>query len=292
MARAPFKKAIGSDLLSLEGRHVDRFRHARAAGFEAVELKSSADAVAELAEASKVSGLKVHSVQCPWHSLTSADPGSTRATIAAVHQALSCARRWGADTVLLTGAFVDRDTSHAEAYARSQALIRRELEPAAKEAGVVLGIENVWHGFLVSPVEYARYIDELESPWVRAYLDVANVIFGHEHWVRTLGARIIKVHIKDFSLDLASGRFAFGKVGEGSIDWLALRSALMDVGFTGYATSTGIFRDSLAGWLHRRAQSWRHRVGTRAPGASVRRHADAAFLADVGRRFDRFADGD
>ena len=61
--------------------------------------------------------------------------------------------------------------------------------------------ENVWNNFLLSPLEFARYIDEFESPWVGAYFDVGNIVnYGWpEHWIRTLGKRIGKLDIKEFS---------------------------------------------------------------------------------------------
>ena len=61
-------------------------------------------------------------------------------------------------------------------------------------------MEEVWNKFLISPIEFARYVDSFKSPWVRAYFDVGNVLlFGYsQDWIRTLGKRIVKVHLKDF----------------------------------------------------------------------------------------------
>ena len=68
---------------------------------------------------------------------------------------------------------------------------------------------------------------------VRAYFDVGNVvIYAYpQDWIRTLGARIVKIHLKDFNFDRANGRFTWKNLGEGDIDWPEVRRALQDVGF-------------------------------------------------------------
>ena len=48
--------------------------------------------------------------------------------------------------------------------------------PYAVEQGIKLLIENVWNNFLLSPLEMARFIDEMESPAGGAYFDVGNVV--------------------------------------------------------------------------------------------------------------------
>lgn len=62
-----------------------------------------------------------------------------------------------------------------------------KLAPHAQAAGVAIGIENVWNRFLLSPLETARFLDEIGSPWVGMYLDVGNVVYlGYpEQWDRS-----------------------------------------------------------------------------------------------------------
>ena len=88
----------------------------------------------------------------------------------------------------------------------------------------MVGIEEVWNKFLLSPLEMARYVDELDSPWVKAYLDLGNMLFYGfpQDWVRTLGKRIVKVHIKDFKLDRGKGTFSWVNLGEGDLDWVGI----------------------------------------------------------------------
>ena len=104
---------------------------------------------------------------------------------------------------------------------------------------MIIGIEEVWNRFLLSPLEMARYVDELDSPWAKAYFDVGNVVlYGYpQDWIRTLGPRIVRVHLKDFSMDRGKGTFAWKNLGEGDIDWPAVRQAFADIGFAGYMTT-------------------------------------------------------
>ena len=83
--------------------------------------------------------------------------------------------------------------------------------------------------------EFARFIDEFESPWVGAYFDVGNVVeYGFpQEWIRELGTRILKVHIKEYKKDK---RFDY-QLGEGEIDWAEVRKALVDVGYQGWITA-------------------------------------------------------
>jgi hexulose-6-phosphate isomerase len=104
---------------------------------------------------------------------------------------------------------------------------------------VVIAVEEVWNKFLLSPLEFARYVDEFRSPWLKAYFDVGNVVFyGYpQDWIRTLGSRIVKVHLKDFRLDRPNGRFEWRNIGDGDIDWVEVRRALTEINFRGYATT-------------------------------------------------------
>ena len=149
------------------------------------------------------------------------------------------AKLWGADAVLLVPGVVNADTSYKDAWTRSQKVIKERILPLAQELKVVIGMENVWNKFLLSPLEMARYVDEFASPWVKAYLDVGNMLFYGfpQDWVRTLDKRIVRVHVKDFQLDRRQGQFAWKNLGEGDVDWPEVRKALGDVGYEGWVTT-------------------------------------------------------
>ena len=98
-------------------------------------------------------------------------------SVAGMETSLRNAKLWGAETVLLVPAVVNAETSYKDAWTRSQKVIRERILPLAQELKVVIGIEEVWNKFLLSPLEMARYVDEFASPWVKAYLDVGNMVF-------------------------------------------------------------------------------------------------------------------
>ena len=155
--------------------------------------------------------------------------------MAAIRQEFEDCKAYGGTTVLVVPAVVNRKVGYRDAYKRSQENIRK-LIPDAEKHGVKIAIEEVWNKFLLSPLEFARYIDEFESPWVGAYFDVGNVVeFGYpEEWIRELGKRILKIHIKEYA---KRNRFNY-RLGEGKeIDWAAVRSALIEVGYDGWITA-------------------------------------------------------
>jgi len=262
-AASGIRKAVLFSMLPKDRPYAERFAIARAAGFEAVEMQTieRPDEVAEIAEAARGAGLRIHSVMNAAHwefPLSSGDPAVVSRSVRGMETSLRNAARWAADAVLLVPAVVDASTPYRDAWSRSQRVIRERLLPLAHELKVTIAVEEVWNKFLLSPLEFARYVDEFESPWVRAYFDVGNVVFyGYpQDWIRTLGPRIVKVHLKDFQLDRPNGRFAWKNLGEGDIDWPAVSRALAEIGYTGYVTA-----EVAAG--------------------------DAAYLADVAARIDR-----
>ena len=218
--------------------YAERFALAAAAGFEGVELETGFGPPEEIRAAADRAGIAVHSVHtlANWsHPLSSPDPAVRGAGIGATLAAMEEGKILGADTIQLIPGQVQADTSYAEAWDRSRDVIRAEILPAAEAMGIVLGIENVWNGFLLGPIEYVRYCDSFDSPFVRPYFDVGNVIFGRpEDWIEIAGARIVKLHLKDFSFRLNRGRFALRPVGDGDVDWGKVRAALERIGYDGW----------------------------------------------------------
>lgn len=239
-ARLPIRRAVYFGMLPGKIPVLDRFQIARDAGFEAIECPTTPDAAAaeEILAASRKTALPVHSVMNAehWRSpLSSADPAVVEKSLEGMRTSLQNAKLWGADTVLLVPAVVNPETTYAQAWERSQRQIRK-LIPLAEQAKVVIGIENVWNKFLLSPLEFARYVDDFASPWIRAYFDIGNVaISGYpQDWIRTLGKRIVKLHFKDFSFKKRLAEFT--PLLEGEIDWRAVHAAIAEIGYRGAAT--------------------------------------------------------
>ena len=193
--------------------------------------------------------------------MSSADPAVVNRSVQGMETSLKNAALWGADAVLLVPGVVDATNSVSR---RLDAVAARDPRaPAADGASdlkVIIAVEEVWNKFLLSPIEFARYVDEFDSPFVKAYFDVGNVVLFAfpQDWIRTLGPRIVKVHLKDFKLEKST--YSWKNIGEGDIDWIEVRKAFGEIGYNGYVT-------------------------TEVNGG------DAAYLADLSVRVDRFLAG-
>lgn len=254
------KKGMVLTMLPEKLSIADRFKLARDTGFEVIQAPTTPDArqADEIKAAADASGVRVDSVMNMAHwkyPLSSADPSVVATSLEGVRTSLHNAKLWGCDAVLLVPAVVNPQTSYKDAWTRSQTQIRALL-PLAQELNVVIAIEEVWNKFLLSPLEMNTYISEFKSPLVRAWFDVGNVVlYGYpQDWIRTLGPSIYKVHLKDFKR--SKDGYAWVNLGDGDIDWQAVREAFADVGYHGSV------------------------IAELEPG-------DEAYLRDVSKRIDR-----
>ena len=268
--RLPIRKAVLFSMLPQQMSIVDRFQLARDVGFEQIECGTTDDPkdAEEILAASKKAGVRIHSVMNRDHwryPLTARDPEVVAKSVQGLKTSFRNASLWGADTVLLVPGVVNAETTYQEAWERSQNQIRKMI-PLAEELKVIIAVEEVWNKFLLSPLEFARFIDEFQSPWVRAYFDVGNVVISGypQDWIRTLGKRIVKLHVKDFAFrqdpNTKKRAAEFVMLREGEVDWKEVYRALADIGYHGTATV------ELSG-------------------------GDKAYLEDVSRRFDLILNG-
>src|SRR5438128_15394 len=168
------------------------------------------------------------------YPLSSSDSEVVKKGLAGMRTSLHNAKPWGADAVLLVPAVVNAQTSYRDAWTRSQKEIRK-LIPLAEELKIVIAIEEVWNKFLLSPLEMAAYIDEFKRPEIQAWFDVGNVVlYGYpQDWIRTLGKRIVKLHVKDFKRK--ENGYEWVNLGDGDVDWAAVRQSLLDINYSGSA---------------------------------------------------------
>ena len=257
---AAIKKGLVFDMVPKNLSYADRFKLVRDAGFQVVQALTEPDErnAAAMQQAADAANIRIDSVMNVDHwryPLSSSDPAVVEKSLSGMRTSLQNAKLWGSDAVLLVPAVVNPQTSYRDAWTRSQAQIRT-LIPLAEQLKVVIAIEEVWNKFLLSPLEMVQYIGELHSPWVQAWFDVGNVVlYGYpQDWIRTLGKRIVKVHLKDFKRT-ADG-YAWVNLGDGDVDWPAVRQAFTDIGYGGSVIA------ELEG-------------------------GDEAYLRDVSRRIDR-----
>jgi L-ribulose-5-phosphate 3-epimerase len=216
----------------------EKFALAKKCGFDGVEGRpmSDLDAARRLGALSREAGVPIHSISYGgWGApLSDPRPEVVKKGLAGTEAAVRSAHALGAEVVLLVPAVVTETVGYAEAYDRSQKNIRKLL-PLAEELRVSIAVENVWNKFLLSPIEFARYVDEFDSPWLKAYFDVGNVIlFGFsQDWIRTLGPRIARIHLKDFKRK----GYQWTNLLEGDVNWPQVRKALAETGYASFMTT-------------------------------------------------------
>lgn len=237
--RRRFRRSIMWGMVGLPGTPLadcsvlEKCKAIQAAGFEGIEPYSHMDRT-EVLEAMRQTGLVASSVCNAKHwefPLSSPDLQIRQQGMEALIDAMKDAQAYGTDTVLLVPGIVNREVSYNQCWERSTACLR-EVLPEARRLGVKIGIENVWNHFLMSPLEAARYIDQFDSPEIGFYFDVGNILtFGWPvQWIDILGNRILRIHIKDYSLTRANqqgpGAGFNVPLGEGENDWEAIMAAL------------------------------------------------------------------
>ena len=235
------KKAIMWATVGVKGSVLEKMQMIKSAGFEGVEMMSAMDQE-EVLRARDATGLVIPSVCGTVHwqkPLSDPDPKVREQGLEGLRQCLRDAKRYGATSVLLVPAVVNQKVSYQDAYKRSQEEIRKAI-PLAEELQVKIAIENVWNQFLLSPLEAARYVDDFNSPWVGWHFDIGNVINTGwpEQWIRILGKRIQKLHIKEFSRSKRDkeGLWKGFNVAflEGDNNWPAVMKALDEIGYQGW----------------------------------------------------------
>jgi hexulose-6-phosphate isomerase len=219
----------------------EKFQLVRDAGFDGAEVASAMNQT-EVLTARDAVGLEIPSVVISTHwqkPLSHPSANEREVGLNGLKQGLRDAKAYGAKSVLLVPAVVNKDVTYADAYTRSVAEIKKAI-PLAESLGVAIAIENVWNAFLLSPLEAAAYVDQFNSPIVRWHFDVGNVIntgWPH-HWIRTLDSRIAAVHVKEYSRKLRDEkgpREGFKvELLAGDSDWPEVMAALDATHYSGW----------------------------------------------------------
>jgi len=238
----PFlRKAIMWGSLAVKGTILQKMQAAKDAGFAGVEPMSHM-AQDEVVAAFEQTGLRAASVCCSTHwneTLSHPNPGTRERGLEGLKQTLRDAKRYGAGSVLLVPGVVNNQVTYADCWKRSIEQIRQAI-PLAESLGVVISIENVWNDFITKEDEAVRYLDEINSPMVKWHFDIGNIIWYGDpiDWVRKLGNRIARLHIKEYSRDLAmrqgnKGNGFSARYLEGANNWKGIMKALREVGYSG-----------------------------------------------------------
>lgn len=235
----------------------EAFAEAKKAGFDAVEIclnltgevtaTTTEKSAKDIARMASDAGVAISAVACALFfsiSPTSNDPSIRKRAMAIAEKLIDIAAWVDAGAVLfIPGAvdvFFDPNAEVVEyklAWERATEAVSKLL-PRAKAAKIEIAIENVWNKFLVGPEEMREFIDQFNSPWVGSYFDVGNCMLNGypEHWIRLLGKRIKRVHLKDFrrAVGTADG---FCDLLSGDVNWPEVIRALKEVGYSGPLTA-------------------------------------------------------
>ena len=235
----------------------EMFDLAAKAGFEGVEvaldetgevsLESTEKDLMKVAAEAKNAGISLYSVASGlyWnYSLTDPDPAKRAKAQDIVKKQLETAAALNCETILVIPGAVRVSFSpelgvvdYAVARERSLEAFDK-LKAEAEATKVAIGLENVWNGFLTSPIELRDFIDTIGSPYVGSYFDVGNALyFGEpEQWIRILGSRIKKVHFKDYRRAVGS-LDGFVDLLAGDVDYPEVMKAFKEVGYDGWASA-------------------------------------------------------
>ena len=117
----------------------------------------------------------------------------------------------------------------------------RELIPYCKEFGIRVCTENMWSrdpakiirdSLLSRPEEFCAFVDELDSPWIGACLDIGHAALVGQNpadMVRRMGKRITCLHVHD--VDYREDKHTLPFTQE--LDWEEIAKALGEVGYRG-----------------------------------------------------------
>jgi len=242
-AKRSLKKGAMWSTIGTGNTILEKFQAAKLAGFDGVEVMSHFDRK-EVLKARDTTGLMIPSVCSSLHwklQLCDPDPKVREQSVESVKVTLEDAKAYGADTILLVPGRVTESVSYDDCWKRTVEEIRKVI-PLAEQLNVKIAIENVWNNFILSPMEAAYYVDQFKSEKVGFYFDCGNVlVYGWpEQWIKILGRRIAKVHIKEFSRKIADkqGKGAgFGvKLTEGDVNWPNVMKALDAIGYQDWVT--------------------------------------------------------
>lgn len=254
------KRAVKLYMYASAASFAERFDDLASIGLDGVEIGFHDDLpIAEILLASRTSGLQVPTliVGASFEASLTSPNADERGTAAdAVLAAIEGASTLGCGVVMISPGW-DRDDLHPS---DSASIVRDALSRAvhaAEGAGVTIAIENLWNGWLTSATDLAAFVDSFASANVGVLFDSGNAarFSAPQHWIQTLGHRIVRFDVKDYKNAWARKPAAvyapddeltavWGEGGpwgaldallfEGDVSWPLVASALDEIEYDGW----------------------------------------------------------
>lgn len=215
--------------------------------------------VRRIGEISRKAGLEISSI-CSllfWkYPITSGDSKIRDKGITTFKIMIDFAAELGVRTILVVPGMVHADGAldfgnppvrYIDAYQRALSILK-DLGKYAGTKNVVIGLENVFYNkFLITQMEYKRFLEEVGDDHVRLYLDVGNTMHCGfpEDWIDYLSAFICQVHVKDHDKNV-NGLHGWRNIFQGHINWPNVAAALKKMKYDGYLVG----EPSLAPYLY------------------------------------------
>jgi len=256
------KKSIMRGTLPLQNSVVKILEPIKKAGFDGIQLgvlepplgelslRTSKEDVKKLAQACRDAGVEPHSIYLGIRFFYE-DRADRQKALDDGKRVIEIAALLGAKTWLIHPGQLSQEIPYDACWQYSLDGLNT-LKRQAEATHLRIGLENVWNKFLMSPLEFRRLIEAVNSPSIGIWFDIGNVVvFGYpEQWLRIIGGKhIVGLHIKDFKRgpgDHFGTYEGFVPLFHGSVNWPAVMRELVAQGIDDYlVTEVGLGRQPL-----------------------------------------------
>lgn len=236
------KVGLSGIITPSEWSYQETLQKAKDAGYEAFELTFREDRdtkldtmtdakiadMVKMAEDMEIELCSAVGSREPRPDIMTCDEGRRRESVDEIKRILETVAKFGIDTWLLVPGRVSEECHYDDAYYNARDALL-DLAPFATDVGVHIAVEYVWNRFLLSPMEFRRFLGEIGSPYVGLYFDTGNMVIQSypEQWVKIVGDGIIKVHFKDFKRD----GYQWTPLLEGDVSFPLVMEELRKVGY-------------------------------------------------------------
>lgn len=204
-------------------------------------LKMTREERLELVRSMAETGVPIRSMCLSGHRkypLGSHDPAVREQSLTIMREAIRLADDLGIRTIQLAG----YDVYYEEGDEQTQKLFAQNLAAAVREAakyGITMGFETMETPFMNTVRKSMKYVDAIDSPWLKVYPDVGNITNAALTYQRTVcedlvygKGNLVAVHLKETK----PGIFRDLHFGEGHVDFESVIRTSWDLGVRRYVT--------------------------------------------------------